>query len=120
MNTRFFAFSGLLFVIAEGVCKQRRERQKIITIATKRNFTVKFSPLAMSPKQSMSYISVSSFEEERISKTSNDIFFLETQSPISLTGRKLCSIESASAKNPHRTVYVLLDTEEKKIHLPLR
>jgi len=67
----------------------------------------------------MSFISLTSFESENMSAT-NSIFFIETESPVSLTGRKLCSVESAALKNPHRKVYFLINTEKTWVHLPRR
>jgi len=86
----------------------------------KHRVTMKFSPIKFSaPTTHLSLVTLSSFEEENI-KENNSIFLMETQSPISLTGRKLCAIESAARRNPQRTIYVLLNTKDEKIHMPLR
>jgi len=40
------------------------------------------------------------------------IFFLETNKPMRITGRKLCAFESTAMKNCNRTIYVLLNTKD--------
>jgi len=99
---------ALLILTHETLCLERK-----LYFEHKTSETVHF------PRRNMSFISLTPFDKDNV-RVQSGIFFLETQPPISLTGRKLCAIESAAVNNPHKSIYVLINSVEDKIHLPLK
>jgi len=103
-----FSLLALATLASDTSCKKRKK-------VAKKRVSLKIP----SPTQNMSFINLPRFDEESV-RDNTAIFFLETQPPISLTGRKLCAIESAAVKNPHKTVYVLINAKEDKVYFPLK
>jgi len=50
--------------------------------------------------------------------TDQAILFFETQAPLTLSGRKLCAIESAAIQNPNMVVFALINAKGRTLSLP--